>query len=78
VEDYRAEAAASEGGAKKQKKVHGTDFVFEKEQGMVKGGELDVVAVPFVFRLLVAELAAMGIQVSVRSSIRSLLSLLFS
>ncbi|KAF8646384.1 hypothetical protein AX16_007250 [Volvariella volvacea WC 439] len=29
-----------------------------------KGGDLDVVAVPFVFRYLCAELAAMGIQVS--------------
>lgn len=70
VEDYRAAAAAGEAanGGKTQKKVHGTDFVFEKEAGAVKGGELDVVAVPFVFRLLVAELAAMGIQVSVRLS----------
>ena len=30
-----------------------------------KGGDLDVVAVPYVFRYLCAELAAMGIAVSV-------------
>lgn len=30
-----------------------------------KGAEMDVVAVPFVFRLLVAELAAMGIRVTI-------------
>ena len=30
----------------------------------VKGGDLDVVAVPYVFRYLCAELAAMGIAVS--------------
>jgi DNA-directed RNA polymerase I subunit RPA2 len=29
-----------------------------------KGGDLDVVAVPYVFRYLCAELAAMGIAVS--------------
>lgn len=32
---------------------------------MSKGGDLDVVAVPYVFRYLCAELAAMGIAVSV-------------
>ncbi|THH11930.1 hypothetical protein EW145_g331 [Phellinidium pouzarii] len=32
--------------------------------GSVKGGDLDVVAVPFVFRYLCAELAVMGIAVS--------------
>ena len=31
----------------------------------LKGGDLDVVAVPYVFRYLCAELAAMGIAVSV-------------
>lgn len=30
-----------------------------------KGGDLDVVAIPYVFRYLCAELAAMGIAVSV-------------
>jgi DNA-directed RNA polymerase I subunit RPA2 len=30
-----------------------------------KGGDMDVVAVPFVFRFLCAELASMGINVSV-------------
>ncbi|KAG8697313.1 hypothetical protein FRC08_006621 [Ceratobasidium sp. 394] len=30
-----------------------------------KGGDMDVVAIPFVFRYLCAELAAMGIAVSV-------------
>lgn len=53
---------------KKQKKVHGTGLVFEKNvAGGPQGGELEVVAVPFVFRLLVAELASMGIQISVRN-----------
>jgi DNA-directed RNA polymerase I subunit RPA2 len=32
--------------------------------GQTKGGNLDVVAVPFVFRYLCAELASMGIAVS--------------
>lgn len=35
-------------------KKHGTDFVFES---LGKGADMEVVAVPFVFRLLVAELA---------------------
>jgi DNA-directed RNA polymerase I subunit RPA2 len=37
---------------------------FEREEGM-KGADLDVVAVPFVFRLLVAELSAMGIKITI-------------
>jgi len=45
-------------------KTHGTDFVFER-MGATKGGDMDVVAVPFVFRLLLAELASMGIQLRV-------------
>jgi len=39
-----------------------SDFVFE---GVGGGGDMEIVAVPFVFRLLVAELGAMGIQVRV-------------
>lgn len=31
-----------------------------------KGGDMDVVAVPFVFRFLCAELASMGINVSIK------------
>lgn len=72
VEDYEASQSNDVNG-KKQKKVHGTGMVFEKNVGGPKGGELEVVAVPFVFRLLVAELASMGIQISV-----SFLSLTFS
>jgi DNA-directed RNA polymerase I subunit RPA2 len=33
-------------------------------RGQTKGGDLDIVAVPFVFRYLCAELASMGIAVS--------------
>ena len=33
-----------------------------------KGGDMDVVAVPFVFRYLCAELAAMGIKISLECS----------
>lgn len=33
-----------------------------------KGGDMDVVAIPFVFRYLCAELAAMGIRVSLECS----------
>jgi DNA-directed RNA polymerase I subunit RPA2 len=32
--------------------------------GRIKGGDLDIIAVPFVFRYLCAELASMGIAVS--------------
>lgn len=34
----------------------------------VKGGDMDVIAVPFVFRYLCAELAAMGIKLSLECS----------
>jgi len=34
-------------------------------EGVGGGGDMEIVAVPFVFRLLVAELGAMGIQVRV-------------
>jgi DNA-directed RNA polymerase I subunit RPA2 len=40
----------------------GSDFRFES---IGSGGDMEVVAVPFVFRLLLAELASMGIAVSV-------------
>ncbi|GAA5861442.1 hypothetical protein JCM1840_005372 [Sporobolomyces johnsonii] len=64
VEEY--EAQQDDQKSKKQKKVHATGLAFEKDiVGKPKGGELEVVAVPFVFRLLVAELASMGIQISV-------------
>jgi len=33
-------------------------------RGQTKGGDLDIIAVPFVFRYLCAELASMGIAVS--------------
>lgn len=33
-----------------------------------KGGDMDVIAVPFVFRYLCAELAAMGIKISLECS----------
>ncbi|KAI5477061.1 DNA-directed RNA polymerase I subunit RPA2 [Pseudohyphozyma bogoriensis] len=46
---------------RKGRKLHGTDFLGLQ----AKGGDMEVVAVPFVFRLLVAELAAMGIQVQI-------------
>ncbi|BGP36314.1 hypothetical protein JCM10449v2_000212 [Rhodotorula kratochvilovae] len=68
IEEYEAEQAAeAERAAEKGKKaVEATTMAFPRTKDVkVKGGELDVVAVPFVFRLLVAELAAMGIQVSV-------------
>ncbi|POY71224.1 putative DNA-directed RNA polymerase [Rhodotorula taiwanensis] len=52
--------------AKRANGVESTSLSFARDRvDRVQGGELDVVAVPFVFRLLVAELAAMGIQVSV-------------
>jgi len=63
--EYCRSCRAKAVNGKKQKKVHGTGMVFEKNVGGPKGGELEVVAVPFVFRLLVAELASMGIQISV-------------
>lgn len=46
--------AAEEGKMVGNGKKHGTDFVFES---LGKGADMEVVAVPFVFRLLVAELA---------------------
>jgi DNA-directed RNA polymerase I subunit RPA2 len=33
-------------------------------RGQTKGGDLDIIAVPFVFRYLCAELASMGIAIS--------------
>lgn len=39
------------------------DFILES---CGKGGDLEVVSVPFVFRLLVAELACMGIKLSLK------------
>ncbi|KAM0756551.1 beta and beta-prime subunits of DNA dependent RNA-polymerase [Meredithblackwellia eburnea MCA 4105] len=48
------------------KRKAGTNARFRFETvGVGKGGDLEVVAVPFVFRLLVAELASMGIQIRV-------------
>lgn len=76
IEDYEEAQLKEEQGlnngasaAKKAKRSNGvesTSLSFARDRvERVQGGELDVVAVPFVFRLLVAELAAMGIQVSV-------------
>lgn len=76
IEDYEEAQLKEELGlnngvsaAKKAKRSNGvesTSLSFARDRvDRVQGGELDVVAVPFVFRLLVAELAAMGIQVSV-------------
>lgn len=49
-------------GEKKEPKEQKRDLIFES---IGKGGDMDVVAVPFVFRLLVAELASMGIKITV-------------
>ncbi|GAA5925248.1 hypothetical protein JCM3775_006405 [Rhodotorula graminis] len=67
IEEYEAEQAADEAraAAAASKSKGGNKAMAVAKEVKVKGGELDVVAVPFVFRLLVAELAAMGIQVSV-------------
>lgn len=47
---------------RKKSGLIGAKLNFAREE--MKGADLDVVALPFVFRLLVAELSAMGIQVT--------------
>lgn len=72
-DDEEADLAAGPGGEycrvcreegkeerRREKKDKGALFHFES---VGRGGDLEVVAVPFVYRLLVAELASMGIQI---------------
>jgi DNA-directed RNA polymerase I subunit RPA2 len=64
-EDERARAEFANGG-KSGKKRHDVRMAISA-QNMVrrtKGGDLDIVAIPYVFRYLCAELASMGIAVS--------------
>jgi DNA-directed RNA polymerase I subunit RPA2 len=51
----------------RRKAAKGGEMVFERFGGdeVVGGADMEVVAVPFVFRLLLSELAAMGIAVQV-------------
>lgn len=50
----------------RRKAAKGGQMVFERFDGEVgAGADMEVVAVPFVFRLLLSELAAMGIAVQV-------------
>lgn len=63
----RAQAEAESQGRSTPKGELGATLQLERTAGGVenRGADLDVVAVPFVFRLLVAELSAMGIQVTI-------------
>lgn len=53
----------------RRSKSKGGEMVFERWEGAMEqgvgGADMEVVAVPFVFRLLLSELAAMGIAVQV-------------
>ncbi|KAG8965474.1 DNA-directed RNA polymerase I subunit rpa2 [Tulasnella sp. 419] len=56
-------------GSNPKKSPHRDVVVALPDQNIIsKGGDMDVVAVPFVFRYLCAELAAMGIKVSLECS----------
>ena len=61
---------AREGLEGKQPQGGDADVVLKvpPERYIGKGGDMDVVAVPFVFRYLCAELAAMGIKISLECS----------
>lgn len=67
-EEERARAGMQSGDASKRLSPHEVRVALPNNNVIgrsSKGGDMDVIAIPFVFRYLCAELAAMGIAVSV-------------
>lgn len=67
-EDARARSDLQNGGASGRLPPHEVRVALPNNKVIgrsAKGGDMDVIAIPFVFRYLCAELAAMGIAVSV-------------
>jgi DNA-directed RNA polymerase I subunit RPA2 len=63
-----ARAGMQNGGAAARPSSHEVRVALPRNNVIgrsAKGGDMDVIAVPFVFRYLCAELAAMGIAISV-------------